>query len=209
MVAVIMAPSSVRVMTLSLGLPPRPVRSKVSTRLVLASTGLATAQQSSERILLTVNGFGVSQTYLEAAQARRQEAGQEITPWLIVNLVDELLLVQRGRELGYALSDEQFQGILDGIKEENNFDDEQLVAALERDEGMTLPELRDVMERQMLVGQVRQTEILGRVSITNTETREWAVSEYMNTLRNEAIIEWEDEGSKRLYDEFLANRPGA
>ena len=176
---------------------------------VLASTGLATAQQSSERILLTVNGFGVSQTYLEAAQARRQEAGQEITPWLIVNLVDELLLVQRGRELGYTLSDEQFQGILDGIKQDNNFDDEQLVEALERDEGMTLPELRDVMERQMLVGQVRQIEILGRVSITDTEARERAVSEYMNTLRNEAIIDWEDEGAESLYDEFLANRPGA
>ncbi len=84
-----------------------------------------------------------------------------------------------------------------------------IVEALERDEGMTLPELRDVMERQMLVGQVRQIEILGRVSITDTESRERAVSEYMNTLRNEAIIDWEDEGAESLYDEFLANRPGA
>ena len=140
-----------------------------------------------ERILVKVNGGLITQTDLEAAQisalrsravppqtdAELRQVVQEITPELIVNVVDELLLVQRGRELGYALSEEQFQDIVDGIKEENNFDDEQLVAALQRDEGMTLPDLRDLMERQMLVGQVQQIEILGRVSITLTEAREY------------------------------------
>ncbi len=63
------------------------------------------------------------------------------------------------------------------------------------------------MERQLLVTQVQQIEILGRVSITDTEARNRAVYEYVNTLRNEAIIEWEDEGLKGLYDEFLAIRP--
>ena len=140
-----------------------------------------------ERILVKINGGLITQTDLEAAQigalrargpapqndtALRQVI-QEITPQLIVNLVEELLMVQRGRELGYALSDVQFQDVLDGIKEENDLDDEQLVAALERDEGMTLAELRDAMERQMLVGQVQQIEILGRVSITDTEAREY------------------------------------
>ena len=58
----------------------------------------------------------------------------------------------------------------------------------------------------MLVGQVQQIEILGGVSITDTEARERAVDEYVNSLRNDAIIEWEDEGLKDLYDEFLATR---
>ena len=99
-----------------------------------------------------------------------------------------------GRELGLALSEEQFQKVLDRLKEENDFDDEQLVARLRQDEGMTLPELRNVMERQMLVGQVRQG--LGQ-----------DIDENLATLRNEASIEWEDEGLKGLYDEFLAIRP--
>ena len=140
-----------------------------------------------ERILVKVNGDLVTQTDLETAQiaalrargvppqtdAELEQVIQEITPGLIVNAVEELLLVERGRLLGYALSDEQFQDILDGIKEENNIDDEALLVALERDEGMTLSQLRDVMERQMLVGQVQQVEVLGRVSITATEAREY------------------------------------
>ena len=140
-----------------------------------------------ERILVKVNGGMVTQTDLERAQidalrargappetdAELQRVIQEITPDLLVNSVEELLLVQRGRDLGYSLSDEQFQEILDGIKEENNMDDEQLVAALQADEGMTLPALRVVMERNMLVGQVRQVEILGRVTITDTEASQY------------------------------------
>ncbi len=157
-------------------------------------------------ILVTVNGLPITQTDLETARtsalrqeppqtdAQRQQVIQEITPELIANAVDELLLVQRGRDLGYSLSDEQFQEILDGIKEAQDFDDEQLVAALQADEGMTLPELRDVIERQMLVRRVRQG--MGQ-----------DIDENLATLRNEASLEWEDEGLKGLYDEFLAIRP--
>ena len=140
-----------------------------------------------ERVLVKVNGGLVTQSDLETAQITAlrargvppqtdlelQQVLQEITPELMVKAVEELLLVQRGRDLGYSLSDEQFQEILDGIKEENNITDEQLETALLTDEGMTLPELRDVMERQMLVGQVQQVEILGRVSITEVEAREY------------------------------------
>ena len=140
-----------------------------------------------ERILVKVNGDLVTQTDLETAQitalrirgvppqtdTELRQVIQEITPRLIVEAVEELLLVERGRVLGYALTDEQFQEILDGIKEENDIDDAELVLALERDEGMTISQLRDVMERQMLVGQVQQVEILGRVSITDTEAREY------------------------------------
>ena len=140
-----------------------------------------------ERILVKVNGGLITQTDLEKAQisalrvrgappqtdAELRRVIQEITPDLIVGAVEELLLVQRARDLGYSLGDEQFQDILDGIKEENNMNDEQLVATLEADEGMTLPELRVVMERQMLVSQVQQIEILGRVSITDTEASEY------------------------------------
>ena len=140
-----------------------------------------------ERILVKVNGGLVTQTDLEKAQisalrvrgappqtdAELRRVIQEITPDLIVNAVEELLLVQRARDLGYSLSDEQFQDIVDGIKEENNMNDEQLVATLKADEGMTMAELRVVMERQMLVSQVQQVEILGRVSITDTEASEY------------------------------------
>ena len=33
----------------------------------------------------------------------------EVTPQVLVDAIDELLLLQRGKELGYTLSDEQFK----------------------------------------------------------------------------------------------------
>ena len=140
-----------------------------------------------ERILVKINGDLVTQTDLEEAQVNALRARptppqtdpelrlalQEITPEVLANSIDQLLLVQRGREMGYSLSDEQFEEILDGIKEENGMDDEQLLVALEREQGMTLAELRAVMEDQMLVGQVQQDQVLRRVKMTDTEAREY------------------------------------
>ena len=141
-----------------------------------------------ERILVKVNGEIVTQTDLESRQITLLRQGgfqpqtnaalaqrlQEITPQLIWEVVEELLMVQRGRELGYGLGDEQFRLMVDGIKEENNFQtDEELAAALIQQEGMTLDELRRIMERQMLVNQVQQIEIINKVTITDVEAREY------------------------------------
>ena len=86
-----------------------------------------------------------------------------MTPRVVANAVDEMLLVQRGRDLGYQLSDEQFEEILANLTEENGFEtNEEFEEALLTSEGMTMSYLRRLMERQMLVGQVQQIEILGR-----------------------------------------------
>ena len=141
-----------------------------------------------EQILVKVNGDIITQTDLQNRQiaALRQQglqlstdadvskALQEVTPRVISAAVDELLLVQQGRELGYRLTDEQFEQLVEGIKGENNFaTDAEFVAALEASEGMTVDDLRRVMERQMLVNQVQQVEILQKVSITDIEAREY------------------------------------
>ena len=56
------------------------------------------------------------------AELRRAIA--DVTPGLILDAVDELLLVQRGREMGLALGDQQFNQILENIKKQNNLEDE-------------------------------------------------------------------------------------
>ncbi len=163
---------------------------------VLAGAVLASAQSLSsgtpgamvlERILVKVNGGLVTQTDLEQAQinalrarpvppqtdADLQRALQEITPDVIVNTVDQMLLVQRGREMGYSLSDEQFEELLDGIKIDNDMTDEELVAALREEQGIGLAELREVMEEQMVAGQVQQDQVLRRVSMTDVEAQEY------------------------------------
>jgi peptidyl-prolyl cis-trans isomerase SurA len=81
--------------------------------------------------------------------------------------------VQRGKELGYRLGDEQFTGILDNLKKENKIDnDEQFQAALKQ-EGMTVADLRRNIERRMLVSRVEQNEILGRIAVSDVEAREY------------------------------------
>src|SRR5262245_32422287 len=110
-----------------------------------------------EQVLVKVNGEIFTKTDLEGRQvAALRQMGQQIdpksnvtdaqlrkmlndaTPQVMVNVIDEMLLVQRGRELGYKMSDEQFQNTLDLLKKDNKIEsDEQFQEALKQ-EHMTL-----------------------------------------------------------------------
>ncbi|MGE0447689.1 MAG: hypothetical protein AB7P99_20870, partial [Vicinamibacterales bacterium] len=100
--------------------------------LALATTGslALSAGEIVEQVLVKVNGEIISKSEFEqrqiaairnrpefadgnAAQDEVKKALLEITPDLILAIVDEMLLIQRGRELGYALGDQQFQSIVD------------------------------------------------------------------------------------------------
>ena len=140
-----------------------------------------------QRILVKVNGDIITQTELEERQvglirsrglqprndAELARALQEVTPEVISGAVDELLLIQRARELGYQFSDEQFEEILGDLMAENGFEtQEEFQEALAQSEGMTLGDLRRVMERQILINQVQQIEVLGSVTLTEVEARQ-------------------------------------
>src|SRR5579862_3035983 len=85
-----------------------------------------------EQILVKVNGEIFTKSDLEARQvaAIRQRGQQvdlkndsgntqlrrvldEITPTLMVDVVDEMIMIQRGHDLGYKLSDDQFKTAVD------------------------------------------------------------------------------------------------
>src|SRR4051812_34350334 len=139
-----------------------------------------------EQVLVKVNGDIVTKSDFERLQVEflrqrpelqnvtpespeLQKAVAESTPQLILSAVDELLLVQRGRELGYVMSDEQFKSVLDSIKKDNNIDtDEKFNEALKQ-EGMTLVELRKQLEKNMIETRVQQNEILAKISVTEDE----------------------------------------
>ena len=73
-----------------------------------------------ERILVKVNGELLTQSDLEEAQvaalaqlpnrpqsdAELRQMMQELTPELVATTIDELLLSQRGREMGFELTDD-------------------------------------------------------------------------------------------------------
>src|SRR5256885_13968705 len=102
-------------------------------------------------------------------QLRR--ALNEVTPQIMVDAIDQMLIVQRGKELGYKLGDEQFKSAIESIKKENKIEsDEQFQAALKQ-ENMTMADLRRNFERQMIRSKVEQNEVLGRVGVSDEEAR--------------------------------------
>ena len=141
-----------------------------------------------EQVLVKVNGEIISKSEFEQRQVaelrNRPELGNvspsspqlraainEITPDLILDAVDELLLIQRGRELGYVMGDEQFNTILGTIKKQNNLEDDQKFQAALKQEGLTLADLRRNLERNMLVSQVQRAEVNDKISVNDEEAR--------------------------------------
>ena len=140
-------------------------RTFLAVLVVAAATGVVRAEVI-EQIIVKVNGEIMTKSELENRQiAALRQMGQnidakadpsdaqlkqmleQVTPQLLVNAVDEMLLVQRGRELGYRMADDQFQSVLESIKKDNKIEsDEQFQAALKA-ENMTLTDLRRSLER--------------------------------------------------------------
>ena len=158
-----------------------------ATILLAASIGSASLRaEILEQVLVKVNGDIVTKGDFERLQVEflrqrpdlqnvspespeLQKAVAESTPQLILTAVDELLLVQRGRELGYTMSDEQFKSVVDNIKKDNNIEDEAKFQDALKQEGMTLADLRRQLEKNMLETRVQQNEVLAKISVTEDE----------------------------------------
>jgi len=147
-----------------------------------------TAAEIIEQVLVNVNGDILTKTEFEQRQiallrARPElanvtpdspelrKAVAEVTPQLILDAVDELLLIQRGRELGLALGDEQFNSILANIKSSNNIETEEQFEAALKQEGMRMTDLRAALERQMLASEAQRRDVVDKISVTEAEAR--------------------------------------
>lgn len=140
-----------------------------------------------EQVLVKVNGDIITKTDLEQRQIaalRQRNAGAlkdeelkkalaEITPQVLVDAIDELLLVQMGRDKGYHLSDAQFKEWLDNLRKQQNLEDETKFEQALKQEGMTLDDLRKNVERQFLISQVQREEVGSKLSITEQEARQY------------------------------------
>ncbi len=140
-----------------------------------------------EQVLVKVNGEIITKTELEQRQIAAlrqkdpnfrpdndqalQKALSEVTPGIMVDAVDEMLMVQRGKELGYTMTTERFNSIVENIKKENKIESDEALQAALKQEGMTMADLRRQLERTMMVQQVQQTEIFQKLQVTDTELK--------------------------------------
>lgn len=159
---------------------------------ILAGPVRAQQGQIIQRVVVKVNGEIFTLTDLERRQiqalrernqrvenpqALQTDAGlraalAEVTPVLLGDAIDELLMLQRARDLGVKFSEEAFQEALGNLKKQNNLNDEQFAAALKQ-EGLTLEQLRKDFERSYMMQGVQQMEIYPRLQITDEELRQY------------------------------------
>src|SRR6185503_4786914 len=151
---------------------------------LVASAVSTTRAEIIEQILVKVNGEIFTKSDLEQRQvavlrqrgqaidlksdlsnAQLRQALDEVTPQILVDAVDEMLIVQRG--------DEQFKSVLDNIKKENKMESEEQFQAALKAENMTLADLRRNLERQMIQQRVQQNEVLGKIGVTDDEARRY------------------------------------
>jgi peptidyl-prolyl cis-trans isomerase SurA len=165
----------------------------LSTLVLLAALAAPVRGQILERVLVKVNGDILTQTELEERQteairsrigsdlkpevasntAELKKAIDEVTPQILVNAIDEILMLQMGKEKGYKLTDDQFKDWLEKMRTDNNLqDDAKFVAALKQ-EGMTVDDLRRNIEKSFMVSQVQRDEVGSKLSITEEEARQY------------------------------------
>ena len=142
-----------------------------------------------EQVLVKVNGEIFTKTDLENRQidALRQTNRQvnnpadlrtdaalkaalaEITPVLIVDAIDELLMIQRGKELGLTPNADQMKDTVERIKKQNNITtDAQFRQALQQS-GMNYDEFLKNLEREYIKARVQQQEIMTKIQLTEEE----------------------------------------
>ena len=145
-----------------------------------------------EQVLVKINGEIFTKTDLEARQVDAlRELGQDIdpkaklddaalramidkvTPQVMAGVVDEILLLQRGKELGYKLSDEQFTSVIDSIKKDRKLDTEAQFQQALKDSNMSLADLRRQIEKSVVMDRVRQNEVLSKIAISDEEARRY------------------------------------
>jgi peptidyl-prolyl cis-trans isomerase SurA len=145
-----------------------------------------------EQILVKVNGEIFTKSDLEQRQiaalrarnravsendlkndAELKKALAEITPQIVVQAVDELLMMQRAKEMNLKLSDERFNEVLARIRKDNKLEDDQAFQSALKQEGLTIEELRHQIERDMMINQVTQQDVMQKIAITEEESKKY------------------------------------
>lgn len=160
-------------------------KSLLFVAIVIGSLVTALHAEIIEQVLVKVNGEIITKTELERMQvaAFRELANQpdpskltdadvakvlaQVTPQVIVTAIDEMLLLQRAKELGFTVTDQQFNEVIESIKKDNKMESEEQFQAALKQEGITLAQLKQMLSKRMLIGRVQQAEIGNRVSDTS------------------------------------------
>jgi hypothetical protein len=124
-------------------------------------------------VVVTVNGEPITDGDVERRRISKNDGPNAPLSRILVATVDEQLVVQRGKQLGYTLTDDQFRSVLQNLKAQNKLEtDGQVQVALAK-QHLTFADLRQNIERQMIASRVQLVEVFSRVVVTDEEARRY------------------------------------
>ena len=105
----------------------------------------------------------------QLARANKQPPPVEVlTNQVLEQLILESLQLQIGARIGISISDEELNQQIQRIQQQNNLTDDQFQAQLNSD-GLSLPLLKNQMNREMIIDQVQRGSVNRRINISNQE----------------------------------------
>ena len=135
-------------------------------------------RQSLDRIVAVVNQQAIMHSQLEErmAQARSQLAaqGQSLPPesmlreYVLEQIILEEIQLQMAADAGLSVDDTALNRQMREIAESNNMTLDQFADALEAD-GLTMAAVREEIRREMLLRELHQRQIGGRVNVSTRE----------------------------------------
>jgi len=156
--------------------PALPAKSAIVEKIIVKVNGEILTQSELERIQVETIQQQQQSKSIDAKQlasdAGLSKALQEVTPQILVDAVDELLIVQFGRELGVKFTDERFKQAIDNIKKDNKMDDTQFAAAV-KEANLTMDMLRQNFEKKFIRQTVERQEIMKNLTLTEEEARQY------------------------------------
>lgn len=157
----------------------KPSRAVLALSFVLAAPLRA---EVLERVIVKVNGAIVTQSEFENRQVAAVQSARigperieaflrENNARILQEAIDELILVQRADEIGIKARKEYTDDVIDSIRKENNFADDEALKVQLRREGMTLSDLRRNIERSLLRREVLRREVEPKVALNDADVR--------------------------------------
>ncbi|SDJ48845.1 SurA N-terminal domain-containing protein [Billgrantia gudaonensis] len=153
------------------------------------------ARQSLDRIVAVVNDRAIMASELEqrVEQARSQLVDNEIEvpenaslrEQMLDRLIVEEIQLQLAEDAGLSVDDTELNRQVRGIAESNGMTLEQFADALEED-GLSLGRVRDEVRRQLLLRELQQRQVGGRVNLTEREVERFREQQGGNVSREQA-----------------------
>ncbi len=178
-----------------------------------------------DRIVAVVNDEVITLSELDEAAApfyqrylqrvdnpvEKEQIIKEIRQKVLRQMIDDLLVAQEVKRLGISVSDEEIDHFIENLKKQNGLSDEKLAEMLSA-QGLTLEEYRQQVAEQLKRIKLIQTQVRGRLVITEEEMKAYYQKHYLSSAKTRyelaAIIIQGKGAEDRAHEAFERLRSG-